>query len=59
MYIHCHIEEIGDEEIKNMYKIVICDDSSNVKLGHKIIETLGFTEILSIPDFPKEVIRIV
>lgn len=58
MYIHCHIEELGDEEIKNMYKTIICDDSGNVKPEHKIIETLGFTEILYILDSPKEVIRI-
>lgn len=30
MYIHCHIEELGDDEIKNMYKSIICDESENV-----------------------------
>lgn len=59
MYIHCHIEELDDEEIKNMYKSVICDESKNIKPEHKIVETLGFTKILSIPNFPKDVIRIV
>lgn len=59
MYIHCHIEELGDELIKNMYKTVICDDFSNVKPEHKIIETLRFTEILCILEFPMKVIRIV
>lgn len=59
MYIHCHIEELGDEEIKSMYKIIICDDSDNVKLEHKIVETLGFTKILSILDFSKEFIKII
>ncbi|GLJ54638.1 hypothetical protein SUGI_1173840 [Cryptomeria japonica] len=59
MYIHYNIEELGDEEIKTMYKIVICDDTGNVKAEHKVIETLGFIEILSIPEFPKDVIRIV
>lgn len=58
IYIHCHIEELGDEEIKSMYKTVICDDFGNVKPEHKIVETLGFIEILSIPEFPKDVIRI-
>lgn len=43
IYIHCHIEELGDEEIKNMYKFVIFDDSDKVKPKHQIIETLGFT----------------
>lgn len=59
MYIHCHIDELGDDEIKNMYKTVICDESENIKPEHKIVETLGFTEILSILDFPKDIIRIV
>lgn len=59
MYIHCHIEELGDDEIKNMYKTMICDESGNVKPEHKIVETLSFTEIFSIPDFPKDIIRIV
>lgn len=59
IYIHCHIEELGANEIMNMYKTVIYDENGNVKPEHKIIETLGFVEILSIPDFPKEVIRIV
>lgn len=43
MYIHCNIEELGDEEIKTMYKTEICDDTDNVKIEHKVIETLGFT----------------
>lgn len=38
IYIHCHIEELGDEEIKNMYKTVICDDSGNVKPKHKLLK---------------------
>lgn len=59
MYIHCHIEELGDDEIKNMYRTVICDESRNIKPKHKIVETLGFTEILSVPDFPNDIIRIV
>lgn len=59
MYIHCNIEELLDEEIKTMYKTIICDDTSNVKAEHKVNETLGFIEILSIPKFPKDVIRIV
>lgn len=59
IYIHCNIEELGDEEIKIMYKSFICDNSENVKPEHKIIETLGFTKILYIPEFPKDVIRIV
>lgn len=42
-----------------MYRTVICDESGNVKLEHKVVETLGFMDILSIPDFPKDVIRIV
>lgn len=59
IYIQCNIEELGDEEIKTMFKTMICDEFGNVKDEHKIIETLGFTEILSIPKFPKDVIRIV
>lgn len=59
MYIHCHIDELGDDEIKYMYKTVICDESGNVKPEHKIVETLAFTKILSISDFPKDIIRIV
>lgn len=31
IYIHCNIEELGDEEIKTMYKYVICDNFINVK----------------------------
>lgn len=42
-----------------MYKNVICDESGIVKPKHKVIETLGFVEILDIPEFPKEVVRIV
>lgn len=59
LYIHCHIEELSEDEIKNMYRTLICDESGNIKPEHKIVETLGFTEILSILDFPKDVIRIV
>lgn len=59
IYIHCHIEELGDNEIKNMYRTVICDESGNVKPEHKVVETLGFVDILSIPDFPEDIIRIV
>lgn len=50
---------MGDEENKTMYKFVICDNFRNVKPEHKIIETLGFIEILCIPEFSKDVIRIV
>lgn len=59
MYIHCHIEEPGAEEIMNMYRTKICDENGNVKVEHKMVETLGFVDILSIPDFPKDVILIV
>lgn len=59
IYIHCHIEELGGNDIMKMYRTVICDENGNVKPEHKIVETLGFVEIPSIPDFPKEVIRIV
>lgn len=59
IYIHCHIEELGDNEIKKMYRTVICGVDGNVELEHKIVETLGFVDILSIPDFPGDVIRIV
>lgn len=34
IYIHCNIEELGDEEIKTMFKTVICDASDNVKDEH-------------------------
>lgn len=59
MYIHCHNEELGSEEILKMFKTVICDESGIVKPELKVIETLGFVEILEIPEFPKEVVRIV
>lgn len=59
IYIHFHIEELGTDEIMNMYRTVICDENGIVKPEHKIIETLGFVEILDILDFPKEVVRIV
>lgn len=59
IYIHYHIEELGDDEIKKMYSTMICDKNGNVKPEHKVVETLGFLDILSIPDFPEDVIRIV
>lgn len=59
IYIHCHIEELGDDEIKNIYRTMICDENGNIKLEHRVVETLGFVDILSILDFPKDVIRIV
>lgn len=31
IYIHCHIEELGDDEIKKMYRTVICDENDNIK----------------------------
>lgn len=42
-----------------MYQTVLCVESRNIKPEHKIVETLGFVDILSIPNFPEDVIRIV
>lgn len=42
-----------------MFTKVIYDEHGVVKPEHKIVETLGFVEILNIPQFPEEVVRIV
>lgn len=57
--IHCNIEELGSEDLLNMFRTVICDENGIAKPEHKIIETLGFVEILNIPEFLEEVVRIV
>lgn len=59
IYIHCNIEDLGSEELMKMFNKVICDKHGIVKSKHKIVETLGFVEILNIPQFPEEVVRIV
>lgn len=58
-YIHCNVEELDSEEVLKIFKTIIYDENGNVKPEHKVIETLGFVEILDIPEFPKEVVRIV
>lgn len=59
IYIHYNIDELGSKEVLKMFRTIIYDENGNVKPKHKIIETLGFMEILDIPKFPKEVVRIV
>lgn len=59
IYIHCNIEDLGFEELMKMFNKVICDEHGIVKPEHKIVETLGFVEILNIPHLLEEVVRIV
>lgn len=55
IYIHCNIEDLGTEDLKKIFNEVITDENSVIKTEHKIVEDLGFVEILNIPEFPKEV----
>lgn len=59
IYIHCNIEDLGSKELMKMFKKVICDEHGIVKPEHKNVETLDFAEILNIPQFLEEVVRIV
>lgn len=59
IYIHCNIENLGTDDLENMYSGVITDEQGLIKPEHKIVEDLGFIEIVNIPKFPKEVVRLV
>lgn len=59
IYIHYNIEELGYEELLKMFRMVICDENGTIKPEHKIVETLGFVEILNILEFLEEVVSII
>lgn len=59
IYIHCNIENLGSDDLKAMFNDVITNGRGIVKPKHKIVEDLGFSDILNIPEFPDKIIRIV
>lgn len=58
-YIHYNIESLGSEYLKNMFMNVITDKHGVIKLEHKVIEDLGFIDILHMPKFSNETVRYV
>lgn len=58
-YIHCHIEDLGTDNIKSMYMRELMGDSRKIKHEYKHIKDLGFTGILDILEFEDEIIRYV
>lgn len=55
-YIHCNIENLESKDIKNMLMNVIKNKQGVMKLEHKIVEDLGFVDILHMPKFKDEII---
>lgn len=55
-YIHCYIESLGSEDLMNMYMNIITDKNGVVKLEHKVVEDLGFIDILHMSKFLDEAI---
>lgn len=56
-YIHYHIEDLGNSDIKSMYMSELMVDSRNIKQEYQHIVDLGFTGILDILEFQDEIIR--
>lgn len=58
-YIPYNIEDLGSENIKNMFMNVITNKQGVIKPKHKIVEDLGFVDILHMPEFEDETVRYV
>lgn len=55
-YIHCNIGDLGSEDLKNMFINDIVDNQGIVKLKHKIVEDLGFIDILHMHELSDDII---
>lgn len=58
-YIHCYIESLWSEDLMNLYMNLITDKNGVVKSKHKVVEDLGFIDILHMPELSDEVVRYV
>lgn len=58
-YIHYNIEDLGSEEMKNMFIKVITNNHGVIKPKQNIVKDLGFVDILYILEFEDEIIRYV
>lgn len=55
-YIHCNIEDLGSEDLKNMFINVITIKQGIFKPKHKVVEDLGLIDILHMPEFSDEIV---